>query len=131
MNTNHPPGATASVLFRPFPWEIRNATTLAAALESVLLLVLLIASRRSLASLPRQVLRNPYLAYVVGYSILFIIAFSNIGNIGILARQRTQLLPILLTLLALQPLKTAAHRSAEFTRHPEQGSTGGTSARSW
>ena len=58
----------------------------------------------SLVALPRQVLRNPYLAYVVGYSTLFIVAFSNVGNIGILARQRTQLLPILLTLLALQPI---------------------------
>ncbi len=125
------PAAVISVLFRPFPWEIHSATTFAAAAEGLLLVGLVLACRHSLAALPRQVLCNPYLAYVVGYSILFIIAFSNIGNIGILARQRTQLLPILLTLLALQPLKTAAHRSAEFTRHPEQGSTGGTSARSW
>ena len=66
--------------------------------------------------MPRQVLRNPYLAYVAGYSTLFIIAFANVGNIGILARQRTQLLPILLTLLALQPrksLKSTGHVTAK------------------
>ena len=116
------PGAVISVLFRPFPWEIRNATTLAAALESVLLLVLLIASRRSLAALPRQALRNPYLAYVAGYSTLFIIAFANVGNIGILARQRTQLLPILLTLLALQPLEYLNGKPLESDRKPDRGS---------
>jgi hypothetical protein len=100
------PPAIVSVLFRPFPWEIHNTLTLAAAAEGLLLVGLVLAFRRSLAALPRQLLRNPYLAYVVGYSTLFIIAFSNIGNIGILARQRTQLLPLLLTLLALQPPNT-------------------------
>ena len=117
------PVAAVSVLFRPFPWEIRSATTLAAAAEGLLLIGLVLAYRRSLTALPRQVLRNPYLAYVAGYSTLFIIAFANIGNIGILARQRTQLLPVLLTLLALQPLKSVADRSAKSARHPEQGST--------
>ena len=107
------PVAAASVLFRPFPWEVRNATTLIAAAEAVLLGTLVVRCWASLVALPRQVLRNPYLAYVVGYSTLFIIAFSNVGNIGILARQRTQLLPILLTLLALQPLESTERLIAE------------------
>ena len=111
------PAAVVSVLFRPFPWEIRNGTTLAAALEGVLLLTLLIACHRSIASVPGQVLRNPYLAFVVGYSTLFIIAFANVGNIGILARQRTQLLPLLLTLLALQPRITLGYGNSDEDQH--------------
>ena len=107
------PIAVVSVLFRPFPWEVSSGTTLIAAAEALLLGALVVRCWESLASVPRQLLRNPYLAYVVGYSTLFIIAFANIGNIGILARQRTQLLPVLLTLLALQPLRTAARGNGD------------------
>lgn len=49
--------------------------------------------------LPRR--RAPYLAFVATYRLLFIIAFSNFGNFGILARQRAQLLPFVLVLLAI------------------------------
>ena len=43
----------------------------------------------------------PYVAYATTYTIMFVIAFSSIGNFGILTRQRTQVLPMLLVLLVL------------------------------
>ena len=116
------PPAVVSVLLRPFPWEVYSATTLIAAAEALVLGALVLRCRSSLGVVPRQLLRNPYLAFVVGYSTLFIIAFSNLGNIGMLARQRTQLLPVLLTLLALQPRRAENDDSADIARRPESGS---------
>jgi hypothetical protein len=40
-------------------------------------------------------------AFVLVYSGLFVVAFSSIANFGILARERTQLLPFFLVLLAV------------------------------
>jgi hypothetical protein len=37
----------------------------------------------------------------MGYTLLFILAFSGFGNFGILARQRSQLFPLVLVALAL------------------------------
>ena len=41
--------------------------------------------------------------FVAIYALLFCLAFSSIGNFGVLARQRVQLLPFLLALLAARP----------------------------
>ncbi|MDQ1519420.1 MAG: hypothetical protein QOI55_493, partial [Actinomycetota bacterium] len=51
-----------------------------------------------------QFARNyPLISYAVGFIVLFVIAFSAFSNFGILARQRTQVLPLYLVLLALPP----------------------------
>lgn len=94
------PLAAFSVLFRPLPYEARNLQTLATSLEGALLLVLFVRNWRRLANVvPRR--RAPYLAFVATYSLLFVIAFSNFGNFGLLARQRVQLYPFVLVLLVV------------------------------
>jgi hypothetical protein len=40
---------------------------------------------------------------VLAYSAMFVVGFSSIANFGILARQRVQLYPLLLVLLAVRP----------------------------
>ena len=95
------PAAAVAVLFRPFPYEASNAQTLFASLEGVVLIVLVARSGRSFRAVPRMVLQVPYVALVATYTIGFIIAFSSFGNFGILARQRVQLFPFALVLLAL------------------------------
>ena len=92
--------AAITVPFRPFPTEGHNRQAQIAGLEGVLLLGLILISLPRLASLPRAVLRLPYVAMATAYSVGFIIAFSNVGNFGILTRQRAQLLPFLFVLLA-------------------------------
>jgi hypothetical protein len=67
----------------------------------VLLLGLTVASGRRLRRLPRALWENPYVSYAFVYSALFVLAFSNFANFGILARQRVQLLPLFLVLLAM------------------------------
>jgi hypothetical protein len=51
--------------------------------------------------MPIYLLRRPYVAMSTVYCVGFIIAFSNVGNFGIITRQRAQLLPLLFVLLAL------------------------------
>jgi hypothetical protein len=43
---------------------------------------------------------GPFIDYAFTFAGLFIIAFSSIGNFGILTRQRVQLYPFVLILLA-------------------------------
>ena len=50
---------------------------------------------------PLELLRRPYVAFALVYTFAFIYAFSSLGNFGILARQRSQLLPVLFVVLCI------------------------------
>jgi len=97
------PFAAVTVLYRPFPFEIANTQGLLTAVEGVLLAGITLASVRRLASIPHHLRRFPYVAYSVVFVGVFIWAFSAFSNFGILARQRVQVLPFLLVLVALPP----------------------------
>lgn len=107
------PLAGVSVLFRPFVFEAHGAGMMLAAAEGMLLLVLLLRSvpriRRGLGRLRGE----PYLVFCLVYTTLFVYAFSNFSNFGILTRQRVQVLPFVLVLMAL-PL-AAGRRAADST----------------
>lgn len=110
------PEAVITVLFRPFPFEARSATVLVASLEGVLLIALTITSRRRLARLARAARRNPYVLFCVAYCLLFIFAFSNFSNFGILARERVQMVPMYLALLALPVASSEQHPEVSESR---------------
>lgn len=93
--------AGVTVLFRPFPLEVPTAQGTATAAEGVALLLLLYFSARRLARLPAALLKIPYMAFAMTYVIAFVYAFASIGNFGILARQRAQLLPMIFVLVSL------------------------------
>lgn len=94
--------AAVTVLFRPLPFETDNLQGLATALEGVLLLVVGYFSIPRLRLLPKALLNTPYVAWAFTYTAAFIFAFASIGNFGILARQRAQVLPVLFVLLTLE-----------------------------
>lgn len=93
--------SAVTVLFRPFPFEVASAQALLTSLEGICLLVLGAFSLRRLAKAPLELLRMPYLALAMVYTFAFVYAFSSIVNFGILARQRSQLLPMLFVVLCL------------------------------
>jgi hypothetical protein len=95
------PFAAVTILFRPFPFEVHNAQAAITALESTLLLCLTLARRRAIWHAIRRLRRWPYVAFILVYSGLFVVAFSSIANFGILARERIQLLPFFLVLLCV------------------------------
>jgi hypothetical protein len=107
------PIATATVLFRPVITEAHNAQAFAAALEGTFLLVLTVVRIPWILSALRSVRRQPYVAFAIVYSGAFIVAFSGIANFGLLARQRVQLLPLYLVLLAIPPPRRDDHRRDE------------------
>lgn len=95
------PSAFVTVMFRPFIFEAHNSQARAAALETTVLIGLTILAIPRLVRVPRLVWRNPYLALAAALTCMFAFAFANVGNFGILARERVQVLPFLLVLLAL------------------------------
>jgi len=107
---NNPAGFAVSavtVLFRPFPFEVRNAQSLLASLEGLSLLGFCVLSFRRLAQLPAEASRRPYLVFGLVYTLAFIYAFSALGNFGILARERSQLLPELFVILCVPKRATS------------------------
>lgn len=105
------PLGVASVVFRPLPWEARSVNALIAAAEGLLLLVVFALSWSRVRSFPRMLLRRPFLAFVGAYIVVFAVGFSYLANFGILARQRTQMLPMVLVLVALPVASAVKGRS--------------------
>ena len=69
---------------------------------------LAVLSGRRLARLPLELVRRPYVAFALVYTFAFIYAFSSLGNFGILARERSQLLPVLFVVLCVPRARATA-----------------------
>lgn len=105
------PAAILTVLFRPFPWEANSPLVLLQSFEGVVLLVLLIKAWPQLRKLPRLLRSNPYITFAIAYVAGYILAFAGFGNFGIIARQRSLMIPFFLILLALPVALDARRRS--------------------
>lgn len=114
--------ALVTVFFRPFPWETSSLVQLATSLEGVALLALAFSARHRLAAVPACFGRSPYVRFVTIYSIGFAFAYASIGNFGILARQRAQLYPLLLLLLALPTRRQLTQSDFERGSRPDHPS---------
>ena len=93
--------AIVTSLFRPFLFEANNSAAAVAALEGTFLLGLFTWSAARLARLPAAMFSRPYVGFAVLYTIAFAFAFAAIANFGILARQRTQLIPVAVVLVTI------------------------------
>lgn len=89
------PGAALKVLFRPLPYEAHNMQAMASALESsVLLLITLWRSPKIIRNL-RTVRDDPYVLFSLIMTLGFVIMFSPFLNLGLMARERSMILPFL------------------------------------
>ena len=95
------PVALFSVLFRPFIFEINSLLQFLAALEGTLLLVLLFRNWARIRGLLKRSLFLPYIRFSLIFVLGFGFAWSYVGNLGIIARQRAQVAPFLLAILLL------------------------------
>lgn len=95
------PEAILRVIYRPLPNEASNAQLLAASIEGTILLVISIVRLPWILRNLLRIRRNAYLLFAFFYSGGFIIAFSSILNLGIMARQRSQVMPLFLALLVV------------------------------
>ena len=98
--------AFVTVFFRPFVFEASNGQALLSAVEAMLLFLIACASWKRIRAVPRIFRSTPYVAFCIGYVLVFVYAFSSFSNFGLLARQRVQALPFLLVLFALPEFQT-------------------------
>ncbi len=104
------PWAVVTVLFRPFPFEAHTVEAIATSAEGLFLLGLVAVSGRSLLAVPGAVRKFSYVGFAAVFVLVFCFVFSVIGNFGILARQRTQVLPLLFVLVSLAVGRSAGNK---------------------
>ena len=93
------PEAVVFVLFRPFIWEAREFQILLSALETTFLLGLLIWKFPTMYRNRKKWRSDSLVVFSTFYVLAFSVAFSSIRNLGIIARQRTQVLAFLLIVI--------------------------------
>jgi hypothetical protein len=94
-------GSLFTVLYRPLPIEAHSGPELLTSLEGVVLLVMTIKTWKRSVGAIRSSRRYPYFTFAFVSILVFGFAFSGISNFGILARERTVILPLLLVFLTL------------------------------
>lgn len=93
--------AAVTILVRPFPFEAHAIDQFGTALEGLGLIVLAALSWRRLVTIPGRLRSDPYVTMAIVYILMFIFALGTVGNFGILARERTQVIPFVFVLLCV------------------------------
>lgn len=93
------PGAVVTVLFRPLIYEGTSGQVLASALEGTALLGLVLWKLPMMWRNKGLLRERAYLLLCFFYTGGFVIGFSAVLNLGILARQRVQVLPFFLAVI--------------------------------
>lgn len=112
------PAATLKVLFRPLIYEGISPAIIVSAVEGTALLLLIIWKLPMIWRNRRMVRPNPMLFLSFFYTGGFVIAFSSILNLGILARQRVQVLPYFLVLIVALGWPRESDVSSTSARQP-------------
>jgi hypothetical protein len=89
------------VLFDPLPFNAHSSGEKFQALQNTVLLVMLVASLRNLRILPRAAFARPYLIMCFAFVVSFCYFFASLGNLGLIAREATVMVPLYLALLCI------------------------------
>ena len=108
------PRGVVRVLFQPFPWEIQSFNTGLAAAENLFILWFALSHARRLRELLRGMIREPYVLFSSLLACTLLLMFSLAPNLGLLSRQRAQLLPFLFA--PLVAAETARKRVPRLVR---------------
>jgi hypothetical protein len=114
------PRGVVRVLFQPFPWEIHNLYAGMAAVENIFILWFACSHAKRLRALFRGIGREPFVLFSSLLACALLLMFSFIPNLGLLSRQRVQLLPFLF--VPLVTADVARRRRPGFGRSPAEGS---------
>ena len=93
------PAALALVLFRPFVFEATEVQHLLAAAETSLILLLTVWKLPAMIRNGGRWRSNAYLVFCTLYTLGFAVVFSVVRNLGIIARQRGQVLAFFLAVV--------------------------------
>jgi hypothetical protein len=95
------PLAVITTNFRPFPWEAGGLFPTLTSLEGVLLGILILSRRRQILGGFRRWRSNGMVLFAGAAFLAFSIILASLANFGLLARQRTQVLPFLFMLICM------------------------------
>ena len=93
------PAGFIKVMFRPFPTEAGTIQVLATSIEGMLMFGLLLWRFIPMVRYGRHIRHTPYILFALVFTIGFVIAFSAFNNFGLLARQRSQVIPYFVAVL--------------------------------
>ena len=100
------------LMFRPFPWEVSGGMAAVACIEALGLLWFAWKRRRGLMAARRN-WREPFVAFILMYSLVFSVAFAAVtSNFGILVRERIMMVPLLLMLFCAKLERASTRRVA-------------------
>ena len=89
------------VLFAPLPFNAHGSGEKFEALQNTVLLGMVVASLRNLRILPRAAFVRPYLIMCLVFVVSFCYFFASLGNLGLIAREATMMVPLFLVLLCI------------------------------
>ncbi len=89
------------VLFDPSPFNAHSGGERFQALQNTVLVVMLLASLRNLRILPRAAFARPYLIMCFIFVASFCYFFASLGNLGLIAREASVMVPLYLVLLCI------------------------------
>ena len=90
------PFAIVRTMTRPLPNEARSLAEVLPAVEMTSLMLAALLGWRRFANIPRMLRRSSYVLFALSLVMMFGLAFTSIGNLGILTRQRSLAMPLLL-----------------------------------
>ena len=106
------PEAVVTVLFRPFPWEVRTVPQLLASAEAMVIGTMLARALRGVAKRRMRFERSSLVVMSMTFVVSFCVAFASLGNFGLLVRQRSQVLPfVILLVFSVRSVGSEALRS--------------------
>jgi hypothetical protein len=100
------PRAVVRILLQPFPWEVHNFSLGLAAAENLFIFAFIVSHLGRVRHLFRRILREPFILFCTLLALALLLMFSLLPNLGLLSRQRAQLLPFVFAPLV----------AAEFSR---------------
>jgi hypothetical protein len=100
------------VLFDPLPFNAHGVGEMFQALQNTVLLGMLVVGLRSLRILPRAAFARPYLIMCFVYVVSFCYFFAALGNLGLIAREATVMVPLYLVLLCIP--RAPRHRPPRY-----------------
>jgi hypothetical protein len=107
------PRGIVRVLFQPFPWEVHNFNAGLAALENLFILWFALSHARRLRRLFREIVQEPFVLFSSLFACALLLMFSFASNLGMLSRERAQLLPfVFATLVAAEAARKLPARLA-------------------
>ena len=108
-----------NILLRPFPWELGNPLVAAAAMEMLAFWILVVYRRRRIAKVMMEWRSNRLLRLAIPLTLLYVTMLGvAVGNLGIIARQRIHIMPLLLIWLEALPQEAKTQQPRGMSRAP-------------